>query len=95
MLVLAGAAQVKSDSTDTAQRTVVAVAADGLVYFIVSEYGGLTLTELSAALASLTDPNITAALNFDGGTSTGLAIDGATVSYLDDSLIVPSVVAVR
>lgn len=94
ILVFDGVAQVESNSTDTAQRTVVAVDAAGLVYFIVCEYGVLTLTELSSALTILTDPTLVHALNLDGGTSTGLAIHSDTVSYLDDSLIVPSIVAV-
>ena len=69
----------------------VAVDAAGLVYFIVCEYGVLTLSELATALSQLTDPVLDSALNVDGGTSTGISIDSATVQYVDDSLVVPSV----
>lgn len=94
ILVLDGAAQVNTTSTDTAQRTVVALDQSGLVYLIICEYGVFTLTELSVALAELNDPALVSALNLDGGTSTGLSIDSDTVRYLDDSLIIPSVVAI-
>ena len=92
VLVKNGEANVASASQDTAQRSVVATDANGLVYLIVCEYGVFTLTELSAALAELSDPVIVSALNLDGGTSTGLSIQSQTVSYLDDSLVVPSVI---
>ena len=94
ILVLDGAAQVDTTSTDTAQRTVVALDQSGLVYLIICEYGVFTLTELSAALAELSDPTLVSALNLDGGTSTGLSIQSEAVRYLDDSLVVPSVVAI-
>lgn len=95
LLLLAGQVQPVSTSTNTAQRTVVAVDAQGRVYFIVGEYGVLTLAELATALRTLTDPVLVSALNLDGGTSTGLVIQSATVSYGDDSLLVPSVVAIQ
>lgn len=94
ILLLDGAAQVDTPSTDTAQRSIVAVDQSGQVYLIVCEYGVFTLTELSAALADLSDPDLMSALNLDGGTSTGLSIDSDTVRYLDNSLVVPSVVAI-
>lgn len=95
MLVANGIAVTTSTSTDTAQRTIVAVDAAGLVYFIVCEYGVLSLSEVATALTALEDPQIVSALNFDGGTSTGLSVESTTVRYLDDSLVVPSVVALR
>ncbi|MBI4407758.1 MAG: phosphodiester glycosidase family protein [Candidatus Kerfeldbacteria bacterium] len=94
ILVLDGTAQVNTASTDTGQRTVVALDQSGRVYLIICEYGVFTLTELAAALAELSDPALVSALNFDGGTSTGLSIQSDTVRYLDDSLVVPSVVAI-
>ncbi len=94
ILLLDGTAQVNTASTDTGQRTVVGLDQSGLVYLIICEYGVFTLTELSVALAELSDPTLVSALNLDGGTSTGLSIQSDAVRYVDDSLIVPSVVAI-
>lgn len=78
-------------SPDTAQRTVVAQGTAGMLYFISAEYGVLSLDQLAQVLVNDLDLDIQTALNLDGGTSTGLALQSATVTYLDDSLIVPSV----
>lgn len=95
LLVDDGVAQVNTSTDDRAQRTVVATNAAGMVYFIVAEYGVLTMQELSAVLADLDTPKLTTALNLDGGSSTGLVISSDQLTYSDDSFIVPSVVAIR
>lgn len=91
LLLLDGVVQQVSTSLDTAQRSVIATDSDGNVYFIICEYGVLTLSELATALDQLTDPTLVSALNLDGGTSTGLTIQSDTLQYVDDSLVVPSV----
>lgn len=78
-------------STDTAQRTVVAQGVDGMLYLVIAEYGVLSLDQLAQSLAVDLDLDIQSALNLDGGTSTGLSIQSSTMNYLDDSLLVPSV----
>lgn len=78
-------------STDTAQRTVIAQGVDGKLYFIIAEYGVLSLDQLAQILVNDLDIAIQSALNLDGGTSTGLSIQSSAVNYLDDSLMVPSV----
>lgn len=78
-------------SVDTAQRSVLAEAKDGTLYIIVTEYGALSLDQLATVLSADLDLDLDYALNLDGGTSTGLAISGPTINYLDDSLVVPSV----
>ncbi|EKD76271.1 MAG: hypothetical protein ACD_43C00168G0003 [uncultured bacterium] len=78
-------------STDTAQRSVLAQAEDGTLYIIIAEYGVWSLQDLAQALNSEIEPNLRYALNLDGGTSTGLFVSGADVTFLDDSLPVPSV----
>lgn len=78
-------------STDTAQRTVVALARDGTLYLIVAEYGVWSLSTTAAALHDQLDLDLTYALNLDGGTSTGLGLTGESINYLDDSLVVPTI----
>ena len=95
LLVSAGEATLNDSDTDTAQRTVVATGPNSELYLIVAEYGVLSLEQLSQALADLDHPTIEMALNLDGGSSTGLAIESNSVSYLDDSFLVPSVVAIQ
>lgn len=91
LLLLDGVVQQVSTSLDTAQRSVIATDSNGNIYFIICEYGVLTLSELATTLNQLTDPTLVGALNLDGGTSTGLTIQSDTLQYVDDSLVVPSV----
>lgn len=95
LLVENGEALLETSAEDQAQRTVIAMNEAGMIYFIVAEYGVLTLAQLSQALADLDQPKLSVALNLDGGSSTGLAISSDSVDYLDDSFMVPSVVAIR
>ncbi len=95
MLVADGQASVEDSTADSAQRTIIATNTAGVIYFIVAEYGVLNLKQLSHALANIDQPELDMALNLDGGSSTGLAIASSSVNYLDDSFLVPSVVAIR
>ncbi len=94
VLIDDGEVNVQTSSGKVAQRTVIANDADGYFYFIVAEYGVLTLSELSSVLVNSLDLNLDMALNLDGGTSTGIAIQGSDVEYNNVSVPVPSVVYV-
>lgn len=91
MLVDKAQASFSTGSSDVAQRTVIAQDADGEVYLVIAETGILSLADLSTILADQFPIQFTEALNFDGGTSTGLVIHSTLVTYQDDSLVVPAV----
>ena len=90
-LLLNAGVPFSGGSLDTAQRSVLAEAKNGTLYIIVTEYGALSLDQLATVLSADLNLDLDYALNLDGGTSTGLAISGPTINYLDDSLVVPSV----
>jgi hypothetical protein len=90
-LLLTASAPLTTSSTATAQRSVLAESADGTLYIIIAEYGTLSLSGLAANLATELDLELVDALNLDGGTSTGLVVASSQVTYVDDSLVVPSV----
>lgn len=94
MLITDGKISFTAGSDDTAQRTIVATDAEGTVYMITAEYGVLTLAELATALLKLEGLKLTQALNLDGGTSTGMAISTDDVSFVENSLAVPSAILV-
>jgi len=64
------------DDADVARRSVVALDRDGRVLLLASSTSSFTLAELAAWLAA-SDMQIDAALNLDGGKSTGLFVEGA------------------
>lgn len=82
-------------SNDVAQRTVLAQDYSGHWYMIVTEYGVLTLAQLADSLVHHLNLELSAALNLDGGTSTGLTIQSATVQYQVGSTVVPSVLYIQ
>jgi len=96
MLVLNGSAVPQSnDNGDRARRSVVAIDEAGHLLLIACAWPVFTLSELSRWLAD--QPlGIVNALNLDGGSSTGLALDTAARSFVLDSLVrVPQVLVVE
>lgn len=82
---------LSSASTAVARRTVVAVDQTGLVYWLVTEYGNLTLEQLAKVVHSQLGLTLTAALNLDGGSSTGLVIKSPQLNYQTNSFAVPGI----
>jgi uncharacterized protein YigE (DUF2233 family) len=75
-----------------ARRTVVAQDSDGRILFIVATEGNISLHEMAAFLIG-SDLNLEAALNLDGGRSTGLWLDAGDTRVEIDSIVpVPSVI---
>ena len=95
MLVIPGGApnlQI-DDNQRTASRTAVAQDRSGRILFVVSPGVMFTLTEFGKWLAA-SDLQIDAALNLDGGTSSGLLIrNGDHTEGADSWVSVPSVIA--
>ena len=78
-----------------AWRTVVGIDAQGYVVLIHVSRGEVTLLRLQSWLISESGLGLNAALNLDGGTSTGVAIRAGNVSAVLDSVTrVPSVIEV-
>ena len=78
----------------TARRTVVAVDRSGNLVFIVTRSSSFTLYGLATWLAN-SDLNLDTALNFDGGSSSGLAVwTPASIWGFDSVGRVPAVVTV-
>ncbi len=97
MLVLPGGqANLEiDDNQQLAPRSVVAQDRSGRLIFLVSPFRLFTLTSLGQWLAS-SDLDIDAALNLDGGTSTGLLLrDGDQTLGTDSWVNVPSVIVVE
>lgn len=98
LLIQAGQSQVTESSDDQSPRTIVALDTSGYMYFIIAEYGLLNLRQLDDVLLNElsldVDIDLDAALNVDGGTSTGLAVSGQT-TYMNDSLLVPAVLYIQ
>jgi len=91
LLLLDSQAQVREDSGKMARRTVVAI--DQMGYLILMVERDLsTLYEVSRALALNGD--FVAALNLDGGSSSGLSVQIDGSSYTVPSAKVPNVIAV-
>ncbi len=93
-LVLSGRAAVTSDSGLTARRTFIATDVHGNDYLGIVPFGGITLYQLSHALA---DPQLglNRALNLDGGPSSGIAIHSGSGLEVENSFTaVPNVVVV-
>lgn len=96
MLLLPGGLLNPNIANDprTARRTVVAVDRSGNVLFIVTPGGTFTLYGMAVWLAN-SDLNIDTALNFDGGSSSGLAVwTPQGVWGFDSANKVPAVIAV-
>lgn len=94
LLVQHGEPQVETSSDNESARTIVALDADGNMYFIIAEYGFVNLHELDDVIATKLDVELDTALNLDGGTSTGLVVAGDQ-PYLNDSVLVPAVLYVQ
>ena len=95
LLVDDSAVVFSGGSDNVAQRSVVAQGTSGELYVILAEYGTLTLDELAVVLVDLSDLSIGAALNLDGGTSSGLAVSGQDIEWHNASLPVPSVLYIQ
>ncbi len=96
MLLVDGAinAQMRDDGR-VAPRTVVGVDQQGRVVFLVSPRSTFSLSGLAAWLAQ-SDLDLGAALNLDGGTSSGLIVRTPDGLWGTDSWVaVPAVIAVR
>jgi uncharacterized protein YigE (DUF2233 family) len=79
-----------------ARRTVVAQDREGRILFLVANRGSFTLHELSRYLAA-SDLEIEAALNLDGGPSSGMLLMGdeqAPILHLPAFALLPTVIAV-
>lgn len=96
MLVVHGAAiEQPNDDGDRARRSVVAIDQAGRLLLIVCSWPSFTLTDLSQWLVKQ-DLAIDAALNLDGGSSTGLVVASEKRSFNLDSLVrVPQVLLVE
>ena len=96
MLLMPGGL-VNSDITDeprAARRTVVAVDRSGKVLFIVTPSSVFTLHGMAVWLAN-SDLDLDTALNFDGGSSSGLAVWTPTGMWgLDSANKIPAVITV-
>ncbi len=97
MLVIPGGAPNLEidDNQELAPRTAVAQDRSGRILFVVSPALTFTLTDLAKWLA-VSDLDIDAALNLDGGTSSGLLIhSGDQPMGVDSWISVPSVIVVE
>ncbi len=96
MLVLNGSAVPQTnDDGARARRSVVAIDDSGHLLLIACGWPIFSLSELSRWLVDQ-DLGIVNALNLDGGSSTGLALDTAARSFVVDSLVrVPQVLVVE
>ena len=95
MLILGGKrTQFNADASQT-RRSVVAMDKQGRLLFIVSPNPIFSLDELADALVS-SDLSIEIALNLDGGSSTGLYVNGGSSPVSIDSLAkLPIVIIVK
>lgn len=96
MLVVHGAAiEQPNDDGDKARRSVIALDQAGRLLIIVCSWPSFTLTELSQWLVQQ-NLAIDAALNLDGGSSTGLVVSSESRSFKLDSLVrVPQVLLIE
>jgi uncharacterized protein YigE (DUF2233 family) len=95
MLMLAGKrTQFNADASQT-RRSIVAMDKQGQLLFIVSQNSIFSLDELADQLVS-SDLSIKVALNLDGGSSTGLYVNGGSSHVEIDSLAkLPIVIIVK
>ncbi len=94
MLVLPGGTRgFDEPGGETARRTVIGQDTSGRLLLILAPDGGFTLSELSATLVN-SDLALDAALNLDGGTSTGLIIDNPPL-IVESFGLLPTVVTIR
>ena len=93
MLVRNGAAVPQpNDDGQRARRSVVATDSAGRILVLVNGWPELSLSDLSTWLVAQPELEIMQALNLDGGSSTGLAVDTAELQFSIDSLVrVPQV----
>jgi hypothetical protein len=91
LLIANSQANFSQGSERTAQRTVIAQDKAGNIYWIVTEYGVLSLNQLDDILLDATDLSLTAALNLDGGPSTGLVVKTPTFTYQEGTALLPVV----
>jgi exopolysaccharide biosynthesis protein len=94
MLLLNGKRTQFSADTKTSPRSVVALDKQGHLLFIVSPSPAFTLDDM-ATLLQQSDLNLTAALNLDGGSSTGLYVSGSQHITLDSYVNLPIVIVVK
>lgn len=96
MLVLNGEPVPQlNDTSERARRSVVAVDEAGRMLIIACSWPAFTLSELSRWLVEQ-QLGIVNALNLDGGSSTGLALNTAARTFVIDSLVrVPQVLVVE
>jgi hypothetical protein len=98
MLLSRGAFPVpfESDPTRIAPRTVVALTTDNRILLMLIGVPGISLARLRGWLAWESDNlGIDAALNLDGGRSSGLAVRAGEVDWFSDSYVdIPVVIAV-
>jgi len=97
MLVLPGGAPNMQidDNGRSAPRTAVAQDRSGRIVFVASPTPAFTLTEFGQWLAA-SDLDLEAALNLDGGTSTGLVLHSGNRTLGTDSWVqVPNVIIVE
>ncbi len=95
MLVLDGKATQFSSDASSSRRSIVAMDKQGRLLFIVSPNNAFSLGELADLLVS-SDLSIVAALNLDGGASTGLYVNaGRQHIAIDSATRLPLVVVVK
>ncbi|HTI15496.1 MAG TPA: phosphodiester glycosidase family protein [Dictyobacter sp.] len=96
MLMVNGKETQFDDNAAQRRRTVVAMDKDGNLLFIVSPSDAFTVTDMADLLASHTELNIQTALNLDGGSSTGIYLNGGNTKVaLDPISSLPIVVYVK
>ncbi len=95
LLVDDGNQNFTTGSDDIAARSIIANDKQGMMYLIITEYGVLTLNQTSEILANSLSVDIKQALNLDGGTSTGLAVNSDELNYSNSSAIVPVVLFIE
>lgn len=89
-LVWNGQNKIEQDSGQTARRTVLAADERGQIYMVISELY-ISLHDLADWLIA-SELKIHSAINLDGGTSTGLAVETEDLHYLTNSAPVPNVI---
>jgi len=92
-LIWNGKNVLTKDTGQTARRTVLASSDNNKMYLIISE-SMISLYQLADWLEN-SDFNLFIAINLDGGTSTGLAVNSNGFLYQSDSAPVPQVIYVE
>jgi uncharacterized protein YigE (DUF2233 family) len=95
LLVTNGKRTNFQEDSSTKRRTIVAMDRQGLLLFIVSPSQAFTLNELADLLQN-SDLSLQAALNLDGGSSTGIYLRGGNQNVsLDPITTLPIVISVK